>query len=558
MSMLGVSKRNSAFASPKADTINIAGGSAYTVSDAAQRLIHIVGAPGFNEPRSYYQIPENPDLARKFNGSLDGLTGAAKEVVSAAVDVARSQTPRDLLRVAAWLRTEGHCRQTPLVLLAIAAKEGATRPFVREYAPRIIQRADELAGAYAAYRFLFGKPIPAALLKGIKDAFANFDEYQLVKYNRPGDNPSMKDVLLQLPDRKPGKPLSRGVAEYLINGSLVDKNGVNHSESAPYVSKYLAFLKRANELENKLTPELIDMAHDAKITWEVLISMFGSNKDTWNAVIPNLGYMALLRNLRNILSNGADIDEVVKNLTNEKSVLNSKQYPFRFFSALRELQRLDGAGVIDTASLRKVMNAVAVALDISVQNVGNVPGDSIVIIDCSGSMNAQVSEMGTVSMKEAAACLAAIMFKACSNAYVYAFGESSRLLDIRQNSSAFDVVEKVLNANVGYATYAYKAFQDATDKKLKASRIILLSDMQCYHDGAQNLQHYLTEYKKHVNSNVWFHSINMNAHDATAQVAPANKINLLSGFSDKILATLLATETGDTGVPTLEYIRSKY
>ncbi len=556
MGMLGVMKRNTAFVTPKADTVNLAGGTAYTISDAAQRLISIVGSPGFNEPREYYTVPTNPDLARKFNGSLDGLTGAAKEVVSAAVDVARSDNPRDLLRIAAWLRTEGHCRQTPLVLLAIAAKEVASRPFVREYAPRIIQRADELAGAYAAYRFLFGKPISAALLKGIKDAFANFDEYQLVKYNRPGDNPSMKDVLLQLPDRKPGKPLSRGVAEYLINGSLVDKNGVNHSDTAPYVAKYLAFLKRANELGNKLNPELLSLAHDAKINWEVLISMFGSSKETWNAVIPNMGYMALLRNLRNILTHDADIGEVLKDLTSEKAVLGSKQYPFRFFSALRELNALTGQ--VDTGKLKKVKDAVANALDISVKNVGEVPGDSIVIIDCSGSMTSPVSAMSSVSMKEAAACLAAVMFKACTNAYVYAFAEGCQLLDLRQNSSAIDVVDKVLGANVGFATYAYKAMQDATEKKLKASRIILLSDMQCYHDGSQNLQHYLTEYKRTVNSNVWFHSINMNSHDASSQVAPANRINLLSGFSDKILATLLSTESGANGIPTLEYIRSKF
>lgn len=552
--MLGISKRNSAFVNPKADTVNSAGGTAYTVANEAQRLLHIVGAPGFNEPREYYTVPTNPDLARKYTGSLDGLTGAAREIVSAAIDVARGNTPSDLLKIAAWLRAEGHCRQTPLVLLAIAAKEASTRPLVREYAPRIILRADELAGAYAAYRFLFGKPIPSALLKGIKAAFANFDEYQLVKYNQPGNNPSMKDVLLQMPDRKPGNPVSRGVAEYLINGSLVDKNGINHSETAPFIAQHLAFLKRANEV-GKFTPEIARLAKDAKVTWEVLISMFGNNRDTWNAVIPNMGYMAMLRNLRNILQSGADISEVLSDLTNEAAVLKSKQYPFRFFSALRELNGVSG---VDTQNLKKVKDAVAQALDISVKNVGSVPGDTMVIVDCSGSMGTKVSSMGSVSMKEAAACLAAILFKACNSAYIYAFASEAKLLDIRQNTSAVDIVDRVLSTYVGGATYAYKALEDASNRGIKVSRIILLSDMQCYHDGSQNLQHFLSEYKKRVNGGVWFHSVNMNAHDASAQVAPVNKINLLSGFSDKILATLLETESGTSGIPTLEYIRRKY
>lgn len=557
---LGIRGRSSAFNERfQADTSNVAGGTAYSVEHPSQKLLHIVGSPGFNEPSSYYRIPDNPDLARKFKGSLVGLSGQAKLIIDAAIDVARSSSPRDLLAIAHWLRKEGHCRQTPLVLLAVAASEGATRAMIRAYAPAIIQRADELAGAYAAYRYLFGKPIPAALLKGIRDAFSNFDEYQLIKYNQPGKTPSMKDVLLQMPDRKPGKPVTRGMAEFIINGSLVDKAGRDHSETAPLVAKYLRFLSACKS--GKFGPEIVELADEARVTWEVLVSQFGNEREVWENVLPRMGYMAILKNARNLSQAGVDPAKIYERLTSRKAVLRSKQYPYRFLAASKEIAKAPG---LTPNARRTILDAISVALDISVENVGKIPGSTLILIDGSGSMNcATPSARSSITMKEIAGCMGGILAKACDTAFIYAWAEAFELLDNRKNDSVTSIIDKVLKANVGYATYAYKPLVDATEKGLKADRIVLLSDMQCYHPKATNFQKALNAYKAKVNRNVWLHSVNLNAHDMSAQVASGQEhVNLISGFSDKILATLIEAESGlasgESGIPTLEYIRQNY
>jgi len=63
---------------------------------------------------------------------------------------------------------------------------------------------------------------------------------------------------------------------------------------------------------------------------------------TWETLIGNgkLGYMALLRNLRNILE--ADVSaeamtQVCATLANRAAVARSKQLPFRFLAAFREV-----------------------------------------------------------------------------------------------------------------------------------------------------------------------------------------------------------------------------
>jgi TROVE domain len=553
---IGIDKRTREYKKRfKADTVNVAGGTAYTIDSPSQKLLHIVGAPGFNEPRSYYSIPENPDLARKFKGNLHGFTGQAKLILEAATDVARSKTPRDLLAIAHWLRVEGHCRQTPLILLAIAAKEGATRADVRKYAPKIIRRADELAGAYAAYRYIFGKPIPSALLKGIRDAFGNFDEYQLIKYNQPGNTPSMKDVLLQMPDRKPGRPVSRGMAEFLINGSVVDKNGVDHGESAPLVANYLRFLDAAKGGE--FNQEMLEMADEARVTWEVLVSLFGNKREVWENVLPRMGYMAILRNARNLSQAGVDTAKISERLTDRKAILRSKQYPFRFLSASKEMAVAPGL----TPNVRSaILDAISLALDTSVENVGRITGSTLVLVDVSGSMTwAKPSAKSKLNLKEVAGCISGVLAKACDDAFVYSWASTFELLNIRKNDSVSNIIDKVMRANVGGGTLAYKPLVDATRNGLYADRIVLLSDMQCYHPGAGNFQAALNDYKSKVNRNVWLHSINLNASDGTAQAASGQEhVNLVSGFSDKILATLVEAESGKGEIPTLGYIRKNY
>jgi hypothetical protein len=564
---LGITKRKSIFKQP--DTTNSAGGKSFGVSDLSQRLLHIVGAPGFNEPRSFYKIPEtkNPLESRAFKNSFDSLTGNAKEIVTAAIELAQSSNARDLLAIAHWLRREGHCRQTPLILLAVAAHVENSREFVRAYAPAIIQRADELVGAYAAYRYLFGKPIPSALLKGVRDSFGKFSEYQLIKYNQPGKTPSLKDVILQMPDRKPGKPVSRGMAEFLLNGTLVDRHGVDHSESAPLASAYLKFLEAAKH-SNSFDDHMQELAENAQATWENVISLFGGSQKTWTSVFPRMGYMAVLRNIRNMIQAGVPAGEIAARIADEKSVLRSKQFPFRFVAASNEISHM---GDIDIKSRQVILDALSVALEFSVKNVGTIPGDSIIMADCSGSMLSRIAGKSKMNCKTVAATLAAILAKACESPFVYAFGSEMELLDIRKTDSVSSIIEKILSAQVGGATYAYKPFYHAVENGLKADRIVLLSDMQCYGKTPYFYSDYqrrigadlsvstgLRDYKNKINRDVWVHSVNLNAHDSSAQIAGDEKnVNMVSGFSDKILSLFLEAE-GATEIPTLDYIRENF
>ncbi|XP_053406458.1 telomerase protein component 1-like [Mercenaria mercenaria] len=80
-------------------------------------------------------------------------------------------------------------------------------------------------------------------------------------------------------------------------------------------------------------------------TWETQVSLKGNKASTWQELLDHkkLPFMAMLRNLRNLIKAGISSKHhtgVIRRLTDERSVINSKQFPFRFFSAYEVLEQL--------------------------------------------------------------------------------------------------------------------------------------------------------------------------------------------------------------------------
>ncbi|CAF1363498.1 unnamed protein product, partial [Adineta steineri] len=94
--------------------------------------------------------------------------------------------------------------------------------------------------------------------------------------------------------------------------------------------------ERANKRMKLPTPE----------TWETQISLKGNKAAVWQQLIDNkkLPFMAMLRNLRNMIKAGVDEKHhqwVLKKLSDEGAVTYSRQFPFRFFSAYQVLDELE-------------------------------------------------------------------------------------------------------------------------------------------------------------------------------------------------------------------------
>ena len=92
------------------------------------------------------------------------------------------------------------------------------------------------------------------------------------------------------------------------------------------------------------------LLEDKKITGghakAILLVKNEAKREVWTKLIKERkhGYMAMLRNLRNILN--VDIDAhtlniVKRNIQSKDAVLSSKQLPYRFLSAFREIKNVE-------------------------------------------------------------------------------------------------------------------------------------------------------------------------------------------------------------------------
>ncbi|MDD3019870.1 MAG: TROVE domain-containing protein [Alphaproteobacteria bacterium] len=409
--------------------------------------------------------------------------------------------PAFILKLALYARSQMYLRTVPVVLMgeyAMSAGKGKV-PNARKYITATIQRADEITELIAYVmaqnktRNVFKGKIPQIVKHAIADAFGKFDAYQLAKYNRPG-GVTLRDAL-SLSHAK-ATPDNSGALDALVKGTLAPAE-----------------------------------------TWEVLISTQGSTKENWEKILPRMGYMALLRNLRNLLDKGVDMTPVLKRIADPKKVAKSKQFPYRFVSAYKELEGRPDSG--------NVLAALSDAVELSVQNVPDFSGRTFVTCDISGSMDHSVSEKSKIKLNEIGCLFGAIMHKKSPDAVVSVFATDHVPVSLNPRDSLFTNMNKMLRQDThGCGTDAYKVMNWLIGNKVFVDRIVLFSDMQCYCAADKNQYRFnsdtniyagLIKYRQTVNPNVFVYSFDL-ANYSTIQIPQDDaRVCLAGGFSDKIL-----------------------
>ena len=262
-------------------------------------------------------------------GVEDKFYESGEERVRRIADLVRKVEPEFVAQLAVYTREEMHLRSVPLLLLVEldCCHQGDT--LVSKAVGRTIQRADEITELLMCYLWRTGKPdlsgLSNQLRKGLAEAFNKFDEYQFAKYNRKNREVTLRDALA------------------LVHPKPKDD--------------------RQADIFRKIKSDTLE----TPVTWETELSAVGqrhfeseeekeeAKREVWQKLVQGhrLGYMATLRNLRNMLKLGMDeetMQMVCNYISNPEAVRKSKQLPFRFLSAFLELT--------DTSELRKIIPEV--------------------------------------------------------------------------------------------------------------------------------------------------------------------------------------------------------
>jgi len=450
--------------------------------------------------------------------------------------------PKFVLQLANYARNFMNLRSVPILLLVLASLNDGAKPYVREYTPKIVKRADELAEVISLFNLLVGDigdkapkgSLPASLKKGLADTFGNFDEYQLNKYKT-----GLKDVL-RLTHPKPKDSYQNQLYRYLIYDEVGEE------------LKQIRALKQLLQ-KHEFDDEAIELIRESHATWELAISHFGNKAEVWNAL--DLPFMAGLRNLRNLLEAGAykALDSVIEKLKDEKSVLNSKQFPFRFFSAYKEINLLVD---VSREYKEKVLHALEIAMYLSVKNIPILPGKTAVIVDTSGSMGAHISKRSVISYVNIASLLGAISHMISDDSLVIAFADTAEKVVLERDGSIFKNMKRIQNTKVGCSTYVEEAMELLEKSGFKPNRILLFSDMQVYSQSGtdtarKSISHYLENH-----GHPFFYSFDLAGYGTSVQNMHKKGIVLFSGWSEKMLNYISMVEK--EGFNVIKEIKEKY
>lgn len=337
-------------------------------------------------------------------------------------------------------------RHVPLLLACELARLGGLNGRA-DSINRIILRADELAELVAMWWKVGGrKNLPKPLKKGLALAFGTFDDYQLAKYDRDHKDVRLRDVA------------------FLCHVAACS-DGTRGQRIARLVNKSYFPEKTRSGFKVKEAYGLGDYhALPAPDIWEVGLSAGQDKKQTWERLLreDKLGGLALLRNLRNMISVGVDAD-LIRSALGQMST--DRILPFRFIAAARYAPQFE--------------KEIEAALFRCLAGVEQLPGRSVVVVDCSASMDDKLSAKSEMTRFDVAAAVAMMCRELSDEVRVFAYGTVTVEVPARQGFALRDALR---NARVGSATNLGDCVRTVRKTVPVFDRLIVVTDEQSHDD----------------------------------------------------------------------------
>lgn len=448
-------------------TINAAGGQAYIQSPELEFVSILLTSFASGE---YY---------REQNDTFEKI----KELI-------RVCDKKFVAKACVYARTVFGMRSISHVVASQLAKHISGEPWAKDFYTAVIYRPDDMT-EILSYHISKKEKIPNSIKKGFAKAFDRFDKYTLAKYRGEGKKFKLIDVVNlvhPIPTVKNDEAIGA-----LVKGELKSFN-----------------------------------------TWESEMSKAGQDaeaeefkKEVWTKMVleKKIGYFALLKNLRNIIQEAPEvIPQAIETLTNENLIKKSLVLPFRYLTAFDEIKKLSPSNEV-----KLVMTALNKAVDISTNNVPKFEGETLVVLDVSGSM----MESGNKSPHIIGSLFASVLVKS-NNADFMAFSDIAKYFNINTADSTITIAE-ALRFSAGGTNF--NSIFPLANKKY--DRVIILSDMQGWIGAVAPTQTF-NAYKTKYGANPFIYSFDLKNYGT--MMFPEKNVFCIAGFSEKIFDTMTLME----------------
>ena len=487
-----------------ANSVNLAGGKAYSLSDK-QAVAQYAVTGTFNG--TYYASADE---------HLKTIQGLLKNV-----------DPKFIAQLAVYSRKSAHMKDMPAFLLAHLSTKDIV--LFKKTFPLVVDNSKLLRNFVQIMRsgVTGRKSLGSAPKKAIKAWFDARTDEQLFA-DSVGNDPSLVDVI-KMVHVKANTPSRNALFKYLMSFD------VNDLESLPSVIKELEAFK--------LNPSELDAP---KVSFQMLTSLPLSTKH-WTKIAQDAKWQMTRMNLNTFARHGVFndskmVDTVASRLKNEKFIKDAKVFPYQLFAAYKSA---------DTTKVpTKVVNALQDAIEVAVSNVPSFGGKKVFVgVDISGSMACAITgnrgtATSTILCNQVAALFAASILKANEdNCEVFQFDTHCKpMTKLNARDSIMTNIEKI--AFNGGGTDCSSVIRYLNDHSSKGDLVIIISDNMSWVDHAG---YGARDYGNHgatPMAQAW-HSFKVRNPKAKlvcldlvpqthVQVKPSSDVLYVGGFSDSV------------------------
>lgn len=491
-------------------------------------------------------------------------TEALSEIMR-AVEAVAEENPEFILKLAQFARHEMYLREVPQLLLVLSAYVDGLADdetsLVKEYGQNIISRADEPVKVLAIWEYLrdnvnfadeTSDTMPTGLKKAIGFAMKDFDAYQLAKYDTDRRQKNLKDVL-NVAHPVPANDEQAELYQKLAYGDLT--NGSAWRDHWQYGAE-----TAAEEVDPLEPPE----------TWEVVISERGNTQEAWEDVLPRMGLMARLRNLRNMLEAGVAEEDILNTPMKGKDyktgeyftidedgmtmdgVRNSYVLPFRYYTAYLMLERERGIRAA------KIAEWLEDAVNVGAEDLPDLYGNSVVAVDVSGSMRHRLSRDSVVQYMDIAALFGGIFGR--KGAETYGFATKYDQVNAHPSTPAIEYARKFYEWEWGEATHGNKFIRYLRQQEIARDRVVMLTDGQLYSETTygrgptDSFRDEWNAYKDEVAPEASLYVLDLSSYGDLLMPEGQPDVYQISGWDDNVLNFMEYGENPDAMIREIENV----
>ncbi len=410
-----------------------------------------------------YAFEDRAALAQlAMTGSLaDAYYVDAETQLAELLEAARRVEPDYLAKAAIYTRRNGHMKDTPAVLLAALAS--ISPEHLSQAFPRVIDNGRMLRNFVQILRSgATGRRSLGTRPKKLVQTWLNAASDEQLLRASVGQSPSLADII-KMVHPKPASKEREAFYAWLI-GRPADV----HLLPRP-VQEYLAFRETAGG------------APVPDVPFQMLTAL-PLNQRQWTRVAERAGWQMLRMNLNTFQRHGvferASVRRsIAERLTNRNAIAKARVFPYQLLAAWMN---------IDERVPSEIRDALAVAMEIAVENAPELGGQVVVCPDVSGSMTAPVmgrrkGATSAMTYIDVAALVASAMLRRNPTARVMPFDTKVQNVKITPRDRVVDNAKK-LASFWGGGTACSAPLVKLNAEKARVDMVILVSDNQSWVD----------------------------------------------------------------------------